>query len=66
MEILLNGEARDVPAGTTVAQLLELAGYGDRKVAVELNLAVVPRSRHAGQALSEGDRVEVIHAIGGG
>ncbi|KAA2285282.1 sulfur carrier protein ThiS [Arenimonas fontis] len=66
MRVLLNGEARDVPAGTTVAGLLELAGYAGRKVAVELNLAVVPRSRHAEQVLSEGDRIEVIHAIGGG
>ncbi|HLU13269.1 MAG TPA: sulfur carrier protein ThiS [Arenimonas sp.] len=66
MEILLNGEPREVPAGTTVAGLLDLAGYGGRKVAVELNLEVVPRSRHADQVLAEGDRVEVIHAIGGG
>ena len=66
MQIQLNGEARDVADGTTIAQLLEAAGYAGRKVAVELNLEVVPRSRHGEQRLAAGDRVEIIHAIGGG
>ena len=66
MQITLNGEARDLAPGTTVSALLALAGYGGRKVAVEVNLAVVPRSRHDQHALAEGDRVEIIHAIGGG
>ncbi len=66
MQILLNGAARDVDAGATVATLLEAAGYAGRKVAVELNQAVVPRSQHATQPLADGDRVEIIHAIGGG
>lgn len=66
MKILLNGEAREFAGPITLAQLLEQAGYAGRKVAVELNLAVVPRSRHDTQALAEGDRVEIIHAIGGG
>ena len=66
MQIMLNGESRDVAPGTTVAALLALAGYGGRKVAVEVNLAVVPRSQHEAHALADGDRVEIIHAIGGG
>ena len=66
MKILLNGEAREFPGPITLAQLLEQAGYAGRKVAVELNLGVVPRSRHDTQVLAEGDRVEIIHAIGGG
>jgi sulfur carrier protein len=66
MHILLNGDRRDVAAGTTVATLLEEAGFGGRKVAVEVNLDVVPRSRHGLHELVEGDRVEIIHAIGGG
>lgn len=66
MQITLNGEARHVEPGTTLAALLEQAGHGGRKVAVEVNLAVVPRSRHASHVLAEGDRVEIIQAIGGG
>ncbi|MBY4597842.1 sulfur carrier protein ThiS [bacterium BD-1] len=66
MRILLNGEEHQVPAHATVADLLELSGHGGRKVAVEVNLEVVPRSQHGSRALAEGDRVEIIHAIGGG
>ncbi|MET1080403.1 MAG: sulfur carrier protein ThiS [Pseudomonas sp.] len=66
MQIQLNGEPFEVPTGQTVAQLLaglELAG---RRVAVELNLEIVPRSQHADTLLNPGDQVEVVHAIGGG
>lgn len=66
MQITLNGEARHVDPGTTLEALLALAGHAGRKVAVEVNLAVVPRSLHAGHVLAEGDRVEIIQAIGGG
>jgi len=66
MQITLNGEPRQVHPGTTLEALLAQAGHGGRKVAVEVNLEVVPRSRHAGHALAEGDRVEIIQAIGGG
>ena len=66
MEIQLNGQPREIAAGTTLAALLDDAGYGGRKVAVEVNLSVVPRSQHGSQVLADGDRVEIIHAIGGG
>ena len=66
MHIMLNGESRPVEAGTTLLALLEMAGHAGRKVAVEVNLAVVPRSRHASHVLHDGDRVEIIQAIGGG
>ena len=66
MQIQLNGQAREIAAGTPLAALLEAAGYAGRKVAVEVNLEVVPRSQHASHVLAEGDRVEIIHAIGGG
>ena len=66
MRIVLNGEQREFPAPQTVSTLLEAAGHAGRRVAVELNLEIVPRSRHAGQALADGDRVEIVHAIGGG
>jgi len=66
MKITLNGESRDLPEAATVAEMLVLLGHGERRVAVELNRTVVPKSRHATQPLAEGDRVEIIQAIGGG
>ena len=66
MQIILNGTARECAPATTLATLLDYAGYGDRRVAVEVNRAIVPHSLHAKYALSEGDRVEIVHAIGGG
>ena len=66
MELLINGQARQFPAPLTVAALLLAAGYGERRVAVEVNREIVPRSRHALHALADGDRVEIIQAIGGG
>lgn len=66
MHITLNGSPRDCAPATTVAQLLEEAGYGQRRVAVEVNHEIIPRSLHASHALADGDRVEIVHAIGGG
>ncbi|MEE9099718.1 sulfur carrier protein ThiS [Pseudomonas sp. QE6] len=66
MRILLNGESFELPDGQTVANLLERLDLTGKRVAVELNLDIVPRSQHAATALSEGDQVEVVHAIGGG
>ena len=66
MKLLLNGETQDFAAPLTVAGLLAAIGLAERRVAVELNQAIVPRGRHATQVLAEGDRVEIIQAIGGG
>ncbi len=62
----LNGESREEAAPLTVADLLVRAGLAERRVAVELNGAVVPRSLHAATAIAAGDRVEIVHALGGG
>jgi sulfur carrier protein len=66
MEIVLNGEPRTVAAGITLAGLLESEGLAGRRVAAEVNGDIVPRGRHACLALSEGDHVEIVHALGGG
>lgn len=66
MRIQLNGEAVDLPEGQSVADLLARLELAGRRVAVELNLDIVPRSQHADTLLRDGDRVEVVHAIGGG
>lgn len=66
MQIQLNGEPFELPAGQTVAQVLAGLDLAGRRVAVELNREIVPRSQHATTVLREGDQVEVVHAIGGG
>ena len=65
MSILVNGELRDVSA-TTILELVHELGLDVRKVAVERNLEIVPRSLHATTALAEGDRVELVQFVGGG
>ncbi len=65
--ILLNGEARELATGATVAGLLAELGLGERGgVAVEVNAEVIPRSEHGATTLREGDRVEVVTMMAGG
>lgn len=66
MSVLVNGAARDVPPGTTVADLVAALTGGAAGVAVARNEEVVPRRDWAGTALAEGDRVEVLTAVQGG
>jgi sulfur carrier protein len=65
MRIQVNGEPREVAAATVLA-LVEELGLDVRKVAVERNLEIVPRSLHAATALADGDRIEVVQFVGGG
>ena len=65
MRVTVNGEPRTVPGPTTVAGLLEqLRARG--RLAVELNQRILPRSQWSSRTIADGDRIEVIHAIGGG
>lgn len=66
MQILVNGDPREVPDGHTVAALVAELGLQDKRVAVEVNREIVPRGRHPRHRLAPGDRVEVVTAIGGG
>lgn len=66
MDIQLNGEPRHIDPDTTLAALLGSEGLAERRVAVEINGEIVPRGRHAEHRLAEGDRVEIVHALGGG
>jgi sulfur carrier protein len=66
MNIRLNGDRYLLEEGATVAALVDVLALKGRRIAVEVNEEVVPRSRHAAHRLEEGDRVEVVHAIGGG
>lgn len=66
MRVLVNGEVREVPEGTTVAALLDRMDLGGRRLAVERNRDIVPRSAYAQTLLHDQDRIEVVHAVGGG
>jgi sulfur carrier protein len=63
---VLNGESHSTPTPLSVLQLLHSFELGQRRVAVAINAEVVPRSRFAEVFIREGDRIEVIQAVGGG
>lgn len=66
VEITINGESRKISKGINIVQLLELMNQVGKRLAVEVNLEIVPRSQHEKYLLKENDRVEIVHAIGGG
>jgi sulfur carrier protein len=66
IQILVNGEPRALRAGTTVAELVAALAPAGRKLAVERNGGIVPKSLHAATPLANGDRLEVVIAVGGG
>jgi len=65
VKILLNGESVEVSAAT-IRQLIESIGLDGRKVAVERNLEIVPKSTYDHTPILDGDRIEVVHFVGGG
>ncbi|WP_409524219.1 sulfur carrier protein ThiS [Nitrincola sp. MINF-07-Sa-05] len=66
MQILVNGEAFEADDAITLSQLTERLGLAGKRIAIELNLDIIPRSEHTATLLKAGDRVEIVHAIGGG
>lgn len=66
MKIYLNGEARELPDTTTAATLVEELGLTGKRIAMEINMEIVPRGEYAMRLLQAGDKVEVVQAIGGG
>ncbi len=66
LEITINGAARRFAAPLTVAALLESEGLAGKRLAVEKNGEIVPKSRHAVTPLAAGDRLEIVVAVGGG
>ena len=66
MLVTVNGENRDIPDQTTASQLLDLLGLGEERLAMEVNQDIVPRSSFTEHTFSEGDRIEIVRAIGGG
>ncbi|RME65040.1 MAG: sulfur carrier protein ThiS, partial [Alphaproteobacteria bacterium] len=66
MSICVNGDSHQLAAPVSVDELLQRLGIESRKVAVERNLEIVPRSCFASTALADGDRLEIVHFVGGG
>ncbi|MFA5521427.1 MAG: sulfur carrier protein ThiS [Castellaniella sp.] len=66
MNIFLNGEERHITDKASVHDLLVELGYAGKRLAVELNGDIVPRSAHPDTPLKEGDRLEIVIAVGGG
>lgn len=66
IRITVNGEPKEVQEACTVAQLIELLELTGKRIAVERNLEIVPRTEHAQTALQDNDVLEIVQAIGGG
>lgn len=66
MRVEINGESRDVPSGLDLEGLLKHLDLISRRVAVELNREVVGRSEWSSRKVSEADKIEIVHFVGGG
>lgn len=66
MRIVLNGEQVETADGATVETLLQQLGISRERVAVELNADIVPKAGYEKQPLSDGDKIEIVHFVGGG
>ncbi len=66
MQIIVNGDTRDVSDKLTAEQLVKDMDIVGKRIAMEVNLEIVPRSSYAEYAFKAGDKVEIVHAVGGG
>ena len=66
LDIKINGESRQFPEALTVAGLVDQLGYTGKRIAVERNGEIVPKSQHAATPLASGDQLEIVVAVGGG
>jgi sulfur carrier protein len=66
MRITVNDQSLEVEDGLSAARLIDLLGLSGKRVAMEINLEILPRSRFETHRLRSGDRIEIVHAIGGG
>jgi sulfur carrier protein len=62
----VNGKPRELPPGSSVEHLVSMLDLHGKRFAIELNGEIVPKSRHAATALQNGDKLEVVIAVGGG
>ncbi len=66
MNISLNGESRQIENNLLLSELIEQLGFAGKRLAVEINKEIVPKSEHGRYTIQDGDRIEIVHAIGGG
>ena len=66
MNVLVNGESRELSSGMNVQRLLETLQIAPERVVVEVNLTILKRAQHSEVILGEGDRVEIVQFVGGG
>lgn len=66
MRVIVNGEPSEIRDSSSVADLLDGLRIGRERVAVEVNLDIVPKARYDAHLLSEGDKIEIVHFVGGG
>ena len=66
MKIIVNGEEISIPEDTNIHDLVAKLGYKNKRIAIEVNEAIIPKSKHQSYLLESSDRVEVINAVGGG
>lgn len=66
IELTVNGAAHSLPEASSLAELLGQLGLSGKRIAVERNGLIVPRGRHGEERLAEGDRIEIVVAVGGG
>lgn len=66
MQVTVNGQVRQLEAGASVADLLQSLGLGGRRIALERNGEIVPKSLHPSTPIADGDRIEIVVAVGGG
>lgn len=66
MQIVLNGKIQQLRDNSSVQTMLEEMSLQDKRIAVEVNQEIIPRAKHDQHRLVDGDRIEIIHAVGGG
>ncbi len=66
MKVTVNGEVKEIPAGTTLLQLIDELGIGEKVMAAAVNMEIVKKERWPEHLLQEGDRIELLHFVGGG
>ena len=66
MDIMINGKARNVPDPCTVSHLINELGLAEKRLAIEVNREIVPRSTFDQHQIQQGDKIEIVGAIGGG
>ncbi len=66
MIVIVNGKNLDITDNANAAELIKQLGYQDQRIALEVNESIIPKSKHDGFLLNDGDKIEIIKAVGGG